>query len=533
MKYVLYGLPCAGKTTLMSELDIPTVNGSAELNRMASGRFFNLPESDKKVLRIKYVKQLAERNDTFISDGHYSFLNDVVFTEADGKVYDVFLYLYCKPAIIAERLKKSNKNSRYASLSVERIRKWQAFEIDNLRNECHKRNKDFYVVRDIDSADFQRFIDKIENGYSSYGIASGITEKIISFYPQPCELHISDGDKTIIEQDSFRISTNNYITHVFDDNCYTGYQSMLFSEETSSMNYDIEKLSEIRLNRAIYEKIADKNYVVLSSGVTKLWEKLSDQFALKHVIASTSISADTKYYVVKLLQEKGYSVTAYGDGKNDYFMLRQANKGYLCIGSYYSRSLRTTDVSGISLIYDKAPFILADTNDLVSDDISVCKSNSGINGSKLAYAHFRLGHELGKIMHENIPSVNSAVIVLERGGRFFGDGLYAGFGGVFFSYDPKEKEMPAVYNSIVVIVDSVINTGKSILETIDKLKKINPDAEIIIAANVIQEKTFELLRDYKVFAVRKSANSFVGSSVSIQKDGKGPDTAERLFNYID
>lgn len=533
MKYVLYGLPCAGKTTLMDELSIPVIHGSTELNRMASGRFSDLSDAEKEELRIRYATQLSERNDIFISDGHYSFFNDVVFTEADGNLYDVFLYLYCKPEIIAERLKNSDKNSQYASLSEERIRKWQVFEIDNLRNECHKRNKDFYVIRDIDSAGFQQFIDKLENGYSSYGIALGIAEKIMSFYPKPCELHISDGDKTIIEQDSFRVSTNNYVTHVFDDNCYTGYQSMLFSKETSSLNYDIEKLSEIRLNKAVYDNIADKNYVVLSAGITKLWEKLADQFALKLAIASTSVSADTKYYVVKLLQEKGYTIIAYGDSKNDYFMLRQADKGYLCIDSYFSRSLRTTDVSGISLIYDKALFILADTTDSVSDDIAVCKSNSGINGSKLALAHIRLGHELGKTMYEKVPSVNTAVLILERGGRFFGEGLYTGFGGVLFSYDPKKEECPKIKNSTIVIVDSVINTGKSILETIDKVKNHNPDAEIFIAANVIQEKAVDLLKDYKVFAVRTSPNSFIGSRQAEQKNGKGPDTADRLFNYIE
>ena len=56
---------------------------------------------------------------------------------------------------------------------------------------------------------------------------------------------------------------------------------------------------------------------------------------------------------------------------------------------------------------------------------------------------------------------------------------------------------------------------------------------MFIVANVIQEKAVELLKDYKVFAVRTSANSFVGSRQTEQKNGKGPDTADRLFNYID
>ncbi len=532
MKYVLYGLPCAGKTTLLSEVAIPVVHGSTELNRMASGRFSDLPDEKKVELRIRYAKQLSERTDSFISDGHYSFIDNVVFTEADGTLYDVFLYLYCKPEVLAERLKVSPKNSKYASLSEERICKWQNFEIERLRSECHKRNKDFYVIHDVTSADLQRFVAKIEDGFSSYNIARSIVDKIMNFYPEPCELHICDGDKTIIKLDSFRACTNNYVTNVFDGNFYTGYQSMQFSEETANLDYDIEKLSVVRLNKTVYDRIEDKNYIVLSSGITKLWNSLSVQFGLKHVIADTTISADTKYFVVKLLQDKGYAIIAYGDSKNDYYMLKQADKGYLYIGSYLSRSLRDTDTSGISLLYDKSPYILANANNDVCDDILICKSDSGINGAPLADAHIRLGKMLGEVMRGIIPHMDSAVIVLERGGRFFGDGVYTGFGGTFYSYDPKNDELPDIQQGIAVIVDSVINTGKSILSMIDNFKQSNPDIEIVIVTNVIQENAINLLQDYKVFAIRTSSNSFVGSRQATQMNGKGPDTADRLFNYI-
>ena len=500
---------------------------------MASGRFYDLPDDKKAELRVRYTEQLSKRTDSFISDGHYSFFDNVVFTEADGSLYDVFLYLYCKPETLSKRLELSPKNSQYALLSEERIRKWQDFEIESLRNECHKRNKDFYVIFDVTSMDLQRFIDRIEGGFSSYSIATGIVDKIMSFYPQPCELHICDGDKTIIEQDSLKVCANNYNTNVFDRNFYTGYQSMLFSEETANLEYNIKKLSEVRLNKSVYNRIADKKYFVLSSGITKLWDTLSLQFGLKHVIANTYISADTKYFVVKQLQDKGYSIIAYGDSKNDYYMLKQADTGYLYIGSYLSRSLRNTDLSGIKLLYDKTPYILADINDTITDDISVCKSNSGINGSRLADTHIRLGKMLGKAMYEIVPNVNCAVIVLERGGRFFGDGVYTGFGGIFNSYNPKKDDLPEIYHGVAIIVDSVINTGKSVIETIEKIKHINPNMEVFIVANVIQEKALELLKDYKVFAVRTSANYYVGSRQGEQKNGKGPDTADRLFNYID
>ena len=190
-------------------------------------------------------------------------------------------------------------------------------------------------------------------------------------------------------------------------------------------------------------------------------------------------------------------------------------------------------MSGISLVYDSSPYILADNDGSIADDIAICKSDSGVNGARLADAHIRLGRKLGEVMRGFIPNVNAAVIVLERGGRFFGDGVYTGFGGTFYSYNPKIDALPDIQQGLAVIVDSVINTGKSVLDMITKLKKKNPEIEIVIVSNVIQNDAVDLLQGYKVFAVRTSANSFVGSRQATQKNGKGPDTADRLFNHID
>lgn len=533
MKFVLYGLPCAGKTTILKSFNIPVIHGSTELNRMAAGKFSDLPRSEKNTLRIRYAEQLKSRAESFISDGHYSFPEEIAFTYADGELYDVFIYLYCEPKVISERLKASVKNSRFAELSVECIRKWQCFEIESLRNECHEHEKDFYVVNEITANELQTFINKIENGFSSYILAEKIAEQIMRIYPEPCDIHICDGDKTIIKQDSFGVCSDGYITHAFDGSFYTGYQAFQFTNETEHLSYDTTKLETVELNEKIFDRIADKKYIVLSSGIKMLWERLARKFALKNVFADTLVSADTKFFVIKLLQEKGYTVTAYGDSRNDLLMLKRANHGYLYIGRQISRSLINSDLSGVKLIYDKSIYILANAKNDISEDIAICRSNSGVNGARLADAHIRLGKKLGEVMRSIIPNISTAVVVIERGGRFFGDGIYTGFGGIFYSYDPKTDKLPDIQQGIAIIVDSVINTGKSILNIIYKLKQKFPETEIIIAANVIQENAIKLLEEYKIFAVRTSSNSFIGARQATQKGGKGPDTADRLFNYID
>ena len=64
------------------------------------------------------------------------------------------------------------------------------------------------------------------------------------------------------------------------------------------------------------------------------------------------MSAETKYYITKFLQAAGKTVVAYGDGMNDYYMLKQANTGFLVTkrdGSV-SRSLKNQDLEGLIFV---------------------------------------------------------------------------------------------------------------------------------------------------------------------------------------
>ena len=344
-------------------------------------------------------------------------------------------------------------------------------------------------------------------------------------------LYMVDGDKTIIIQDSYRFCCNGK-TKIFDGDFYTGYQSFLFEKELQTASIDKSKIAEITINNEVYDIVASNNYVVLSSGIKDLWSDIANAKNLGTIFASPYISADVKYYVVKQLREHGYTIFAYGDSKIDLYMLREADKGFLYIGKRISRSLKNESLSGLVPIYDHSLVILADEDEEVKADIVICKSNSGISGSRLAAAHVRLGEKIGRHIAAVFPEKNTSILVLERGGRFFGDGVYIGAGGIFYSMNPKQDDTPVINTERVVIVDSVINTGKSIMRIIDELKNHNPGIDVIIAANVIQNEAAELFKDYLVFATRLSKNSFVGVNQSKQTVKTGPDTADRLFNLI-
>lgn len=409
----------------------------------------------------------------------------------------------------------------------------QEFEINNLREECHRRNKDFYVVSDNEEEQnkFFDFLSLLREGFSSYDLATDICNQIMEQFNKQDILYMVDGDKTIIIQDSYRFCCNGK-TKIFDGDFYTGYQSFLFEKELQTASIDKSKIAEITINNEVYDIVASNNYVVLSSGIKDLWSDIANAKNLGTIFASPYISADVKYYVVKQLREHGYTIFAYGDSKIDLYMLREADKGFLYIGKRISRSLKNESLSGLVPIYDHSLVILADEDEEVQADIAICKSNSGISGSRLAAAHVRLGEKIGRHIAAVFPEKNTSILVLERGGRFFGDGVYMGAGGIFYSMNPKQDDAPVINTERVVIVDSVINTGKSIMRIIDELKNHNPGIDVIIAANVIQNEAVELFKDYLVFATRLSKNSFVGVNQSKQTGKTGPDTADRLFNLI-
>lgn len=160
--------------------------------------------------------------------------------------------------------------------------------------------------------------------------------------------------------------------------------------------------------------------------------------------------------------------------------------------------------------------------DAVKKLIAVTKSDSGISGPQLAMAHMELGKELGLQMKRFDPE-DTTVVAMLRGGIFFAEGIYFSMGCRFQTYDPKHERFVRPDTKNVILVDSVINTGKTILDIMEP--------GMFVACCVINEKAVPLFED-QLFTVRVSKNSFVGSNVQKQSGNKGPDTTMRLFNQL-
>lgn len=154
--------------------------------------------------------------------------------------------------------------------------------------------------------------------------------------------------------------------------------------------------------------------------------------------------------------------------------------------------------------------------------IALTKSDSGVSGPELAKAHIKLGIEMGKQI-KDLFQEDTTIVAMLRGGIFFAEGMYFSMGCKFQTYDPKHERFVKPETKNIILVDSVINTGKTILEILD------PDMKV--ACCVINEQAVPVFADF-LYTVRVSKNSFVGKNVKRQEGKVGPDTTMRLFNQL-
>ena len=165
-------------------------------------------------------------------------------------------------------------------------------------------------------------------------------------------------------------------------------------------------------------------------------------------------------------------------------------------------------------------FILS-RNEEIDRLISVTKSGSGISGPELSKAHMRLGELIAENM--DFPVNDTTIVAIMRGGIFFAEGIYFRLGCRFMLYDPKHEGFVRPETKNIILVDSVINTGKTIRGI------LSPD--MTVACCVINEEAVPLF-ERQLYTVRVSSNSFVGGEVKEQRGNIGPDTTMRLFNLL-
>ena len=335
MRIGLYGMPTAGKTYILEKVDSIEVMAGSVLLREICPSFDLEDDHGKNMAREELAKRLLCVDSLMM----------------DGQLYDVILYLYISPDVLIKRMRESDKNKKYLSYDIE---KWQINEIERLRDYCHKNNKDFYVIDNpkdnffTDVTEVVKFINAIVNGFSCKRFAADCVEKILNSTDSEV-ITLLDGDKTITKEDSSH-AVFGYTTHIYDGNFYTGFQSWRQAEEFKSYSFDDLKELPVGLNEKVC-KALNKDSFILTSGHERVWRFIADYLGVPF-FAGIEMSAETKFFITKKLQEAGKTVIAYGDGMNDYYMLKKADVGYLIPkeDGTISRSLTGKNLGGVDIV---------------------------------------------------------------------------------------------------------------------------------------------------------------------------------------
>ncbi|RDW87961.1 hypothetical protein BP5796_03655 [Coleophoma crateriformis] len=127
-----------------------------------------------------------------------------------------------------------------------------------------------------------------------------------------------------------------------------------------------------------------------------------------------------------------------------------------------------------------------------------------------------------RLQHEQ----QTSVVALMRGGEGMAFGINDAFPLAMFVHanTPQDVRLHHVQGQhTIVLVDSVVNSGKTVREFVNQIRKLHTTIRIVVVAGVVQAES-ALIRDANLImvALRQSDNKFTGRGTT--------DTGNRLFN---
>ncbi|RAK96047.1 uncharacterized protein BO80DRAFT_417706 [Aspergillus ibericus CBS 121593] len=338
--------------------------------------------------------------------------------------------------------------------------------------------------------------------------------------------------------------------------------------------------------RRVWEKVLEREGLwdrakVIGSG------RISDGYV---------VTPRVKGALVERLKSRGLKVWAFGDSPVDMEMLRCADRAVVIVGDDGIRSstmntvLETEIDHGFQAVQVLLPESVSPRLDIAVlpvitlDDPNflgpILASNfhlvhathkgaakllqtpmrdAGIEGPALRKAHRRAGFYLAAeyltdlvgleacaiahvqgnttIGHQLADEASTVIIALMRGGKPMAFGVNDAFPKASFLHAAEVEDVKLHHvqgKANVMLVDSVVNNGTTVIEFVKHIRSLKKDIRIAVVAGVVQVKAVAkngplraLARNggLTVVALRLSENKYTGT--------KGTDTGNRLFNTVD
>jgi uracil phosphoribosyltransferase len=201
--------------------------------------------------------------------------------------------------------------------------------------------------------------------------------------------------------------------------------------------------------------------------------------------------------------------------------------------------------------------VLHDTNENFSKPLMTPTRDASVSGTALREAHRRIGFHLSITYLSTILGISeypithvqghitagwrvrheekTTIVAIMRGGEPMAFGVNDALPIAMFVHasgpeDIKRRHVEG--QRTIILVDSVINSGETMMEFVRRAREIHARIEIVVVAGVIQVEAVERgggltgsvknCPNFSVVALRVSENRFTGSG--------GTDTGNRLFN---
>lgn len=164
----------------------------------------------------------------------------------------------------------------------------------------------------------------------------------------------------------------------------------------------------------------------------------------------------------------------------------------------------------------------------VKRNIQRAKSDSGCCGAELRMVHYQMGLRIGSAISKNIDIQNTVIMPLLTGAIPFAFGVGEIIDVKMLMIDPHTGSgLPAINEKNIIILDEVINTGKTVLKIADHYKK---EHKVILGTTVMPVDSEAFDSEYDIYTYRISKHRYTGAMVKKIEGKKGPDTAARLYS---
>ncbi|KAK5310822.1 hypothetical protein LTR70_009212 [Exophiala xenobiotica] len=325
--------------------------------------------------------------------------------------------------------------------------------------------------------------------------------------------------------------------------------------------------------------------MVITCGPRRIWEKVLQREGLSvHVIGGGRISdgfvvtADIKATLVERMQTRHKKkVWAFGDGPLDVDMLKAADQAIVVVDGLKARHVLLPDTTSQRLDTSRLPRIKLTTPAFVDAIFGTTPSHTADNvahatdknAAKLLMTTMRdaavpavalrehhhrvgwylateylsqnttIGIEAYPISHVNGTLTNGyrlhhenkiIIVAIMRAGDPMVLGISDAMPSAMFLHakDPADLKPEHVnQRHTVVVVDSVINTGRITLMYLDRIRALHATIRIAVVAGVVQEK---FITDKKLGGHANARLAALRVSVNQYKGFGATDTGHRLFN---